>query len=144
MGWARFTELQRSSMRKRGYQLCDRGHMSRKSSIRRGSYLSYDLGVMPKNERGKKGGEEREEEREGGEGRDREVCGLLCSWQPLFSLRKFGKPLPAVQLAEHGFLGKEVNHRKITQGHLDHRCLRLKTVGYMSVYQSPFNRMVKF
>lgn len=64
-------------MHKRGSELCDRGHMSGKSSIMRESYLSYDLRVIPKNERGKKGGEGREEEKEGE--RAREVGGLLCS-----------------------------------------------------------------
>lgn len=72
------------------------------SSIRRESYLSYDLRVIPKNEREKKG-EGREEEREGGE-RQRSVRTALFVvatvlikdvWETLVSC-----------LAEHGFPGK--------------------------------------
>lgn len=73
------------------------------SSIRRGSYLSYDLRVTPKNERGKKGGERREEKRGGGE-KQRSVRTALFMvatvlikdvWETLVSC-----------LAEHGFPGK--------------------------------------
>lgn len=112
MGRARFTEPHRSSLWKRSYKLWDSGHVSRKSSIGKGSYLSYDFGVLPKKEKGKKGKEGRKEEREGGE-RQRSVW---TTWFKVATvLIEEVRENLASRLAEHGFLGKEVNHGKITR-----------------------------
>ena len=96
----RVHRARRSGMLNRG---CHRMRVRGKWGIRKGSYLSYDLGVTRKTSvRGKEDGEGRG----GGRGDAQRSARASSSQWPLLRVRRFGKPLPTCP-AEPGCLDEE-------------------------------------